>query len=194
MVKLIGDNYCVDTTRLFANGFSYGGGMSYAIACARAKVFRGVAIYDGAQLSGCEGGNDPIAYWQMAGLTDTVCTVGAGNADARQVREEQRLHRPEPAPAASASALFGLRGARLHDLRRMLERASPSLVRAPVRSRQRHRRRHSGPLQFVRDTSEKLLEHVPLHLGPGRRVVVLHVLVDGRPRSFGDGSRPLLIS
>jgi poly(3-hydroxybutyrate) depolymerase len=77
MVKLITENYCVDTTRLFANGFSYGGGMSYAIACARAKVFRGVAIYNGAVLSGCEGGNDPIALWQMAGLTDNVCTVDA---------------------------------------------------------------------------------------------------------------------
>jgi hypothetical protein len=42
-------------------------GMCYAIACARAKVLRAVAIYEGAQLSGCEGGNDPIAYWQMAG-------------------------------------------------------------------------------------------------------------------------------
>ena len=72
---MITDNYCVDTARLYANGFSYGGGMSYAIACARAKVFRAVAIYDGAVLSGCEGGNDPIAYWQMAGLTDNVCTV-----------------------------------------------------------------------------------------------------------------------
>jgi len=75
MVKLIEDNYCVDTTRLYANGFSYGGGMSYAIACARAKVFRAVAIYEGAVLSGCTGGNDPIAYWQMAGTTDTTCTI-----------------------------------------------------------------------------------------------------------------------
>lgn len=78
MVKWAEDNYCVDKKHLFANGFSYGGGMSYAIACARANVFRGVAIYDGAVLSGCEGGNDPIAYWQMAGLTDNVCTLGAG--------------------------------------------------------------------------------------------------------------------
>jgi poly(3-hydroxybutyrate) depolymerase len=76
MVKLIEDNYCVDTTRLYANGFSYGGGMSYAIACARAKVFRAVAIYEGAVLSGCTGGNDPIAYWQMAGTTDGTCTIG----------------------------------------------------------------------------------------------------------------------
>jgi poly(3-hydroxybutyrate) depolymerase len=73
MVKLIEDNYCVDTTHIFTNGFSYGGGMSYELACARAKVFRAAAIYEGAQLSGCDGGNDPIALWQMVGLTDTTC-------------------------------------------------------------------------------------------------------------------------
>jgi hypothetical protein len=72
MVELIEDNYCVDRTHIFANGFSFGGGMSYALACARANVFRGVAIYNGAQLSGCEGGNDPIAVWQMHGLTDNT--------------------------------------------------------------------------------------------------------------------------
>jgi poly(3-hydroxybutyrate) depolymerase len=77
MVKLVEDNYCVDTTHIFAQGFSYGGGMSYAIACARAKVFRGVAIFEGAQLSGCDGGNDPIALWQMVGLEDTVCGMGS---------------------------------------------------------------------------------------------------------------------
>jgi len=76
MVKLIEDNYCVDTTHLFAQGFSYGGGMTYAIACARAKVFRGAAVFEGAQLSGCDGGNDPIALWQMVGLTDGTCGVG----------------------------------------------------------------------------------------------------------------------
>jgi poly(3-hydroxybutyrate) depolymerase len=53
----------VDTTHVLTNGFSYGGGMSYELACARAKVFRAAAIYEGAQLSGCDGGNDPIALW-----------------------------------------------------------------------------------------------------------------------------------
>lgn len=75
MVKLIEENYCIDTTHLFTNGFSYGGGMSYEIACARAKTFRGAAIYEGAQLSGCDGGNDPIALWQMVGLTDNTCPM-----------------------------------------------------------------------------------------------------------------------
>jgi hypothetical protein len=74
MVKLIEDNYCVDTSNIITMGFSYGGGMSYEIACARAKVFRAAVIYEGAQLSGCDGGNDPIALWQTVGVTDTTCS------------------------------------------------------------------------------------------------------------------------
>ncbi len=76
MVKLLEDNYCVDTSHLITNGFSYGGGMTYELACARAKVFRAAAIYEGAQLSGCDGGNDPIALWQMVGLEDNICGLG----------------------------------------------------------------------------------------------------------------------
>ncbi|HVZ85722.1 MAG TPA: hypothetical protein VHG72_02060, partial [Polyangia bacterium] len=72
MVKMIEENYCVDTTHVITSGFSYGGGMSYELACARAKVFRAAVIYEGGQLSGCDGGNDPIALWQTEGLTDTT--------------------------------------------------------------------------------------------------------------------------
>ena len=84
MVKLIEDNYCVDTKHLFANGFSYGGGMSYALACARSDVFKAVGIYDGAVLSGCKGGTQPIAYWQMHGLTDGTLGIAA----ARTMRDQ----------------------------------------------------------------------------------------------------------
>jgi poly(3-hydroxybutyrate) depolymerase len=55
-----------------AMGFSYGGGMSYALACARATVFRAVAIYDGGLISECSGGTQPIAYMQVHGVGDTV--------------------------------------------------------------------------------------------------------------------------
>jgi hypothetical protein len=75
MLQLIEDNYCVDTTHIITSGFSYGGGMSYELACARAKIFRAAAIYEGAQLSGCDGGNDPIALWQTQGLTDNLVTM-----------------------------------------------------------------------------------------------------------------------
>ncbi len=80
MIAQIEGDLCVDTTRIFALGFSYGGGMSYELACARADVFRAVAVYSGAQLSGCDGGNDPIAYLGIHGISDGTCTISGGRA------------------------------------------------------------------------------------------------------------------
>jgi poly(3-hydroxybutyrate) depolymerase len=77
MVKAFTEDFCIDTKQIFSMGFSYGGGMSYAIACARAKVFRAVAIYDGGILSGCDGGNDPIAYLESHGVSDGVLGYSA---------------------------------------------------------------------------------------------------------------------
>jgi poly(3-hydroxybutyrate) depolymerase len=80
LLKLIKNDLCIDTTRIFALGFSYGGGMSYEIACARAKVFRAVAVYSGAQLSGCDGGSDPIAYLGIHGIGDGTCRIDGGRS------------------------------------------------------------------------------------------------------------------
>jgi poly(3-hydroxybutyrate) depolymerase len=80
MLKQLEGDLCVDTTRVFAMGFSYGGGMSYAIACARATAFRAVAVYSGAQLSGCTGGNDPIAYIGIHGVSDGTCNISGGRS------------------------------------------------------------------------------------------------------------------
>jgi hypothetical protein len=54
--------------------------MSYAIACARANVFRGVVLYAGGVLSGCEGGNQPIAYFGIHGLRDTTLPISGGRS------------------------------------------------------------------------------------------------------------------
>ncbi len=64
-------NFCIDTTRIFACGFSYGGAMSYAIACSRAPVFRAVAVYAGGALSGGTDLKLPIAYYASHGLDDS---------------------------------------------------------------------------------------------------------------------------
>ncbi|SPL99349.1 Endo-1,4-beta-xylanase A precursor [[Actinomadura] parvosata subsp. kistnae] len=80
LVRLIEADLCVDTTQLFAGGFSYGGGMSYALACARASVFRAVAVYSGAQLSGCSGGTQPIAYIGLHGIRDNVLNISQGRS------------------------------------------------------------------------------------------------------------------
>jgi poly(3-hydroxybutyrate) depolymerase len=64
------DNFCIDPTRIFACGFSYGGAMSYAIACSHAAVFRAVAVYAGGAMSGGPDLKIPIAYYASHGIAD----------------------------------------------------------------------------------------------------------------------------
>jgi poly(3-hydroxybutyrate) depolymerase len=104
MVKLIQEDLCVDTTHIISTGFSYGAGMSYALACARAKVFDAVVLYEGAQLSGCEGGTDPIAFLALAGLADQVTRIGP----ARAMRDRFVMNNgctPQNPPEPSAGSL-----------------------------------------------------------------------------------------
>jgi hypothetical protein len=103
MVNLIQRDLCVDTTHIISTGFSYGAGMSYALACARANVFDAVVLYEGAQLSGCEGGNDPIGFMALAGLADQRTPIGP----ARAMRDRFVMNNgctpqnpPEPSPGS----------------------------------------------------------------------------------------------
>ena len=103
MIRMIENDLCVDTTQLFAMGFSYGGGMSYAVACARATVFRAVVVYSGGQLSGCSGGTQPIGYFGIHGISDNVLNISGG----RSLRDTfvrnngcTPQNPPEPAPGS----------------------------------------------------------------------------------------------
>jgi poly(3-hydroxybutyrate) depolymerase len=69
------DNFCIDKRRIFATGFSFGGAMSIAIACTRAEVFRAVAFFSGADLTGsCTATLKPIAYWASQASGDASGT------------------------------------------------------------------------------------------------------------------------
>ncbi|WP_229691073.1 RICIN domain-containing protein, partial [Sphaerisporangium melleum] len=80
MLRQIEAGLCVDTSQRFALGFSYGGGMSYSLACSRSNVFRAVAVYSGGQLSGCSGGTQPVAYMGLHGIRDNVLNISAGRS------------------------------------------------------------------------------------------------------------------
>jgi poly(3-hydroxybutyrate) depolymerase len=80
-------NFCIDKNRIFANGWSYGGSMSYRTACSRPLGgtgadwgVRGVAIYNGAaQLSG--GNCNPskaVALYVSHGTNDNVLNYDGG--------------------------------------------------------------------------------------------------------------------
>jgi poly(3-hydroxybutyrate) depolymerase len=65
---------CIDTTRIFSEGFSMGGSMSYALACAMGDTLRGVAVHSGGPMSGCVDHDTPVAYFMTHGTKDSVCT------------------------------------------------------------------------------------------------------------------------
>jgi poly(3-hydroxybutyrate) depolymerase len=78
IIKQVEDDLCVDPSSRFATGFSYGGGMSYALACARGKEFRAVSVLSGGLISGCDGGYDPVAYLGIHGINDPVLPLDGG--------------------------------------------------------------------------------------------------------------------
>ncbi|GAA2123630.1 hypothetical protein GCM10009802_28090 [Streptomyces synnematoformans] len=80
MIQRIEGGLCVDPEQRFATGFSWGGGMSYALACARADDFRAVAVISGAQISGCSGGSQPVAYFGIHGISDSVLNIAQGRS------------------------------------------------------------------------------------------------------------------
>jgi poly(3-hydroxybutyrate) depolymerase len=64
---------CIDNARVFAEGFSMGGSMSYAAACAMGEVFRAIAVHSGGPMSGCVEHDTPVAYFMTHGTSDDIC-------------------------------------------------------------------------------------------------------------------------
>jgi polyhydroxybutyrate depolymerase len=77
-------DYCVDTQRAFAVGFSYGAMFSYAIGCELGGIFRAIAPMSGALLSGCNLSGKPIAMWGSHGTVDSLVPIASG----RQARDK----------------------------------------------------------------------------------------------------------
>ena len=86
VVAQVEENFCIDKKKIFANGWSYGGSMSYRTACSRPLGgtdpwgVRAVAIYNGsAQLSA--GNCNPskaVAFYASHGTNDNVLTYDGG--------------------------------------------------------------------------------------------------------------------
>ena len=86
VVAQVEESFCVDTNRIFATGWSYGGAMSYETACARplsgggSGYIRAVAVYSGSpQITAgpCPPGK-PVAYYASHGTQDNVLPYSGG--------------------------------------------------------------------------------------------------------------------
>lgn len=70
MITELSAAYCVDASRIFATGHSFGGYMSNLVGCSRGTVVRAIAPVSGGLLGGtCD---RPVAAWIAHGDNDTV--------------------------------------------------------------------------------------------------------------------------
>ena len=91
VVAQIEQNFCVDTNRIFATGWSYGASMSEQTACERPLSgvnatnpwgVRAIAVYSVAYLSNTDNckatSSKPVAYYASHGTNDTVLQYSGG--------------------------------------------------------------------------------------------------------------------
>jgi polyhydroxybutyrate depolymerase len=106
MIDELTNKLCIDRSRIFAEGFSMGGSMSYAVACAMGDVVRAVVAHSGGPMSGCVRHDKPVAYFMTHGTQDTVCTYPEFGVP--QINDFAKVNgcvpREMPTPSASAHA------------------------------------------------------------------------------------------
>jgi poly(3-hydroxybutyrate) depolymerase len=76
MINRFTTDLCIDMSRIFAAGFSMGGSMSYALACAMPDTFRAICMHSGGNMSGCSrpaGNPGKVAMFITHGTQDGTC-------------------------------------------------------------------------------------------------------------------------
>jgi len=97
------DEFCIDKSRVFCEGFSMGGSMSYAMACAMPEAIRAVAVHSGGPMSGCVTHSKPVPYFMTHGTKDSVCTYpGYGVPQLQDFAKLDGCTKPDPAASATA--------------------------------------------------------------------------------------------
>lgn len=112
MLKIFKEKLCVDTTRIFCCGFSYGAMVSYSLSTAFQKDLRAVACYAPANWNIYLPTNthEPVAYFQTTGTDDNLCKW-VNNDGAKQGGKYCVLQHIEdnggPAPSSIPTATSG---------------------------------------------------------------------------------------
>jgi poly(3-hydroxybutyrate) depolymerase len=117
VVAQIEENFCVDTNRIFATGWSFGGAMSYETACARPLgaangYLRAVAVYSGsAQITaGPCPPHSAVAYYASHGTNDTVLPYSGGVSMAQNFATANGCTWATPAQATGSHVCTSIAG------------------------------------------------------------------------------------
>jgi poly(3-hydroxybutyrate) depolymerase len=80
MLSLFESNLCIDHSRIFSTGFSYGGIFSLVLGCEMSDVFRAIAPESGQFFGSCNTSGGPVAVWQSEGSSDGTVTPSSAKA------------------------------------------------------------------------------------------------------------------
>ena len=82
LLEHLKNNLCIDTTRVFSAGFSYGAMFTNGLSWNHQKVLRAVAVYEVAERNIWlpQHTGEPIAWMGVLGLDDGLCTPEMGRA------------------------------------------------------------------------------------------------------------------
>ena len=104
LITQLESTICIDKARVFCEGFSMGGSMSYAMASAAPEIIRAAAVHSGGSMSGTTNGhNKPVAYFMTHGTKDSVCTwPGYGLPQLQDFAKVNGCKTPDPTQSATA--------------------------------------------------------------------------------------------
>lgn len=97
MVERFENELCIDKSRIFSTGFSFGGMMSWALGCGRGDVVRAIAPMAGnISVAGCLDGDNPVAVMGFHGVDDNVVAISGGQAGRDKFIDRNNCGEPKP--------------------------------------------------------------------------------------------------
>jgi poly(3-hydroxybutyrate) depolymerase len=105
MVKLFESELCIDTSRVFSVGFSFGAMFTNAFAQTHQDTFRGVVVYATADYNIYFPTNNgkPLAYFGVHGTADGTCPFTSGKASKDRFVKNNGCTVPASVPEATSS-------------------------------------------------------------------------------------------
>jgi poly(3-hydroxybutyrate) depolymerase len=86
IVKLLNSELCIDTSRVFSLGWSFGSMITNSLAQTHQDVLRGVVVYSTADFNIYFPPNSgkPLAYMGVHGIWDNLCPLDSGRRSAKR--------------------------------------------------------------------------------------------------------------
>jgi poly(3-hydroxybutyrate) depolymerase len=105
LTKLLKSNLCIDTSRVFSVGFSFGAMVTNALAQTHQDILRGVVVYATADFNIYFPTNTgkPLAYMGVHGTADGTCPFTSGRNSKDRFVKNNKCTVPSSVPEATSS-------------------------------------------------------------------------------------------